>query len=154
MTFSSYMSSTVLTRFRVACVKRSVTHQLNVRHQQFLKRMVFSDNCRSWYKGGRADGKVIGIWPGSSLHYYETISEPRYEDYDFVYDSRNMWNFLGNGWTQLEKDDVENGGKNDLSFYLAKPDEVLRAPESYLCGQMDTTKAQGGFREGIDHRAE
>ncbi|KAL9092133.1 MAG: hypothetical protein Q9165_004566, partial [Trypethelium subeluteriae] len=114
---------------KAVCVRRSVTHQLNIRHQQFLRRMVFSDNCRSWYKGGRAEGKVIGIWPGSSLHYYEIISEPRYEDYEYVYQSRNMWNFLGNGETQLEADDADNGGKNDLSFYLTKPDEVLRAPE-------------------------
>ncbi|KAL9073419.1 MAG: hypothetical protein Q9157_004753 [Trypethelium eluteriae] len=106
------------------------------------------------YFRGRAEGKVIGIWPGSSLHYYETISEPRYEDYEYVHHSRNMWNFLGNGSTQLEADDDENGGKNDLSFYLTKPDELLRAPESYLCGQMDSTEVQGGFREGIDHRVE
>ncbi|KAI9663199.1 MAG: hypothetical protein M1821_008247 [Bathelium mastoideum] len=139
---------------KAVCVKRDVTRQLNARHQQFLRRMVFSDNCRSWYKGGRSDGKVIGIWPGSSLHYYETISEPRYEDYEFVYDSGNMWNFLGNGWTQLEKNDAENGGKNDLAFYLTKPNEVLRAPESYVCGQMDITDAQGGFKEGSDHRAD
>ncbi|KAF2239816.1 FAD/NAD(P)-binding domain-containing protein [Viridothelium virens] len=139
---------------KAVCVRRSVTYQLNIRHQQFLQRMVFSDNCRSWYKGGRAEGKVIGIWPGSSLHYYETISEPRYEDYEYVHHSRNMWNFLGNGSTQLEADDDENGGKNDLSFYLTKPDELLRAPESYLCGQMDSTEVQGGFREGIDHRVE
>ncbi|KAI9695963.1 MAG: hypothetical protein M1820_008375 [Bogoriella megaspora] len=133
-------------------VKRSVTQQLNKRHQQFLQRMVFSDGCRSWYKGGRADGKVIGIWPGSSLHYYETISEPRYEDYDSVYHSQNMWNFLGNGWSTLETEDKETGGSKDLAFYLVKPDEVLRTPESYLCGKIDTTAAQGGIQEGADNR--
>ena len=85
--------------------------------KKFLQRMVFSDGCRSWYKGGRADGKVIGIWPGrflwlplssndrfpqfqeadrtfhalrSSLHYYEMLSEPRFEDFDYVYNSENM----------------------------------------------------------------
>ena len=141
-----------LTWLRAICVKSSVVRQLNVRHQQFLQRMVFSDKCRSWYKGGHSEGKVIGIWPGSSLHYYETIGEPRYEDYGFVYDSENMWNFLGNGWTQLEKEDAENGGKNDLAFYLTKPDDVLRAPESYHCGQIDATEVQGGLREGADHR--
>ncbi|KAF2094347.1 flavin-binding monooxygenase [Rhizodiscina lignyota] len=110
-------------------VKSDVVSQLNERHQKFLQRMVFTDNCRSWYKGGRADGKVIGIWPGSSLHYFETISEPRYEDWDYVYRENNQWDFLGNGWTLLETKDRETK-EEDLAFYLLKPKEVLEAPES------------------------
>lgn len=110
-------------------VKPDVVTQLNQHHQKFLQRMVFSDPCRSWYKGGRADGKVIGIWPGSSLHYYEMLSEPRYEDWDYVYRSPNMWSYLGNGWTLLETKDVETK-REDLSYYLIKPEEVLVAPES------------------------
>lgn len=111
-------------------VKSDVVQQLNAHHQKFLQRMVFSDGCRSWYKGGRADGKVIGIWPGSSLHYYEMLSDPRYEDFDYVYRSENLWSFLGNGWTELETKDSEQKGGLDLSFYLQKPKEVLRAPDS------------------------
>jgi cation diffusion facilitator CzcD-associated flavoprotein CzcO len=41
------------------CVKPEVVKQLNQHHQKFLQRMVFSDPCRSWYKGGRKDGKVM-----------------------------------------------------------------------------------------------
>jgi hypothetical protein len=59
--------------------KSSATAELNKHHQMFLPRMVFTDSCRSWYKGGRSDGKVIAIWPGSSVHYYEVIREVRWE---------------------------------------------------------------------------
>jgi cation diffusion facilitator CzcD-associated flavoprotein CzcO len=117
-------------RIKSFAVRPDAVKQLNAHHQQFLQRMVFSDGCRSWYKGGRADGKVIGIWPGSSLHYYETISEPRFEDWEYTYREENMWAFLGNGWTMLEEKDRENGGNEDLSWYLQVPREVLHAPES------------------------
>lgn len=116
-------------KLKAFAVKPDVVTQLNAHHQHFLQRMVFSDGCRSWYKGGKAEGKVIGIWPGSSLHYYECISEPRYEDWDYVYSNNNMWNFLGNGFTQLETKDAETRAE-DLAFYLIKPKEVLRAPHS------------------------
>jgi len=110
-------------------VKSDVTHQLNVRHQKFLQRMVFSDSCRSWYKGGRADGKVIGIWPGSSLHYYEVLKEPRYEDFEYTYRNDDPWEYLGNGWTLQEAQDKESGVE-DLAYYLQAPQEVLHAPGS------------------------
>lgn len=122
--------------------------------------MVFADSCRSWYKGGRADGKVIGIWPGSSLHYYEVLAEPRYEDFDYTYSDRNEdgeagegmydqygnelkeaagkgvywpeWRYLGNGFTQREISERNNPGTEDLAWYLERPvgEAILVAPES------------------------
>jgi hypothetical protein len=44
--------------------KENVVKQINIYLQKALQRMVFSENCRSWYKGGRINGKVIGVWPG------------------------------------------------------------------------------------------
>lgn len=55
---------------RSFAVKPDVVRKLNAHHQKFLRRTVFSDSCRSWYKGGRAEGKVIGIWPGNSYLLY------------------------------------------------------------------------------------
>lgn len=61
---------------------------------------------------------------------YETIQEPRFEDFDYSYRSSNMWNYLGNGWTHLETKDRENGQAEDLAWYLIRPREVLEAPGS------------------------
>lgn len=73
---------------------------------------------------------VLIVSSGSSLHYMEAINDPRYEDYDYEYQSNNMWNYLGNGWTQLETKDRETEDEMDLAWYLIKPSQVLEAPGS------------------------
>lgn len=67
------------------------------------------------YKNGKPDGKVWGPWSGSSLHYLELMSTPRWEDYDIKYLSSNRYNFLGNGKTRRETE----GG--DLAYYVSEP---------------------------------
>ena len=32
--------------------------------EQYFSRTVFSEKCRSWYKGGTEDGRVTALWPG------------------------------------------------------------------------------------------
>lgn len=41
---------------------------------------------------------------GSSLHAMETLSHPRWEDYDYSYVNSNPFGWFGNGWTQNELD--------------------------------------------------
>lgn len=55
------------------------------------------------------------IWPGSSLHYQQVISTPRYEDFDISYFDKNIWASLGMGFA------VENRkapGEADCSPYM------------------------------------
>ncbi len=52
---------------------------------EFMKSTVWESGCRSWYKSGSISGKVTALWPGSTLHYLESIADPRYEDWDFKY---------------------------------------------------------------------
>lgn len=67
-----------------------------------MKRLVWSAACRSWFKNGKAHGPVTAIWPGSRLHYFEALKEPRYEDYRITYRSGNRYQYLGNGYTKEE----------------------------------------------------
>ncbi|EXJ69271.1 uncharacterized protein A1O5_07307 [Cladophialophora psammophila CBS 110553] len=69
----------------------------------YLKRTVWDSNCRSWWKGGKVDGKIM-LYPGSRTQYMELISSPRYEDYDIKYHDMNRWAFLGNGWSTRDYD--------------------------------------------------
>ncbi|OCT49455.1 putative sterigmatocystin biosynthesis monooxygenase stcW [Cladophialophora carrionii] len=115
---------------KALAVKRDITHQLNAHYAKYHERTVFSDRCRSWYKGGKVDGKVLGIWPGSSLHYYELIKNPRFEDFEFTYASNNPWSFLGDGRTSIEAEDEKQGGTLDLAWYLTTPESMLHAPGS------------------------
>jgi hypothetical protein len=68
------------------------------------------------YKNGLKDGKVWGPWPGSSLHFLELMSSPRWEDFDIRYLSSNKFTFLGNGRVKIEQ---EEGA--DLAYYLREP---------------------------------
>ena len=80
----------------------------------YFPRTVHVDNCTSWYK---VNGKIVGLWPGSSLHAVKTLQNPRWEDYNYEQlGGHSSMTWLGNGWT-LE--DVKRG---DLSYYLNNVD--------------------------------
>ncbi len=49
------------------------------RHRElFLLRTAWSSPCRSWFKGGTVDGPIM-MWPGSRIHFFEALSDPRFE---------------------------------------------------------------------------
>jgi hypothetical protein len=54
----------------------------------YVQRTAWSGNCRSWFKQGTVDGPVL-VWPGSRLHFFDAVREPRFEDYEIVYWSGN-----------------------------------------------------------------
>ena len=89
-----------------------------------LGKTVYSEKCRSWYKLGQEDGRVVGLWPGSllsvvitllrdadiglsgsSLHAMKALEHPRWEDYVYEHadevDDTLYW--LGDGQTFNEK---------------------------------------------------
>jgi hypothetical protein len=84
----------------------------------YFLRTVFGQKCKSWYKNGKEEGRVVGLWPWSSLHAARTFEQPRWEDYEYVYleDRRNRFGYLGDGWTEVER----HGG--DTAFYMEEID--------------------------------
>ncbi|KAK3312895.1 hypothetical protein B0H66DRAFT_524416 [Apodospora peruviana] len=88
----------------------------------FFASTVLSDNCSSWYNGGRPGGRISGIWPGSAGHVTQVRREPRWEDWEYTYlgeeGNRFAW-YFGNGWTSKEADPT-----SDMTNYLKVPDEV------------------------------
>ncbi|KAH8811635.1 flavin-binding monooxygenase-like protein [Xylogone sp. PMI_703] len=79
--------------------KQDVTDAFNEHTQELLKQTVWTDDCRAWYRNNET-GRVNAVYPGSSLHYYKLVENPRYEDYNFKYQNKkNMWAFLGRGFT-------------------------------------------------------
>jgi hypothetical protein len=70
---------------------------------------------------------MIDPWPGSSSHYFETTSEPKFEDWRYSYwgfkdksavktPDSGMWEYLGNGYTLLKAGDQNTDRK---AWYLA-----------------------------------
>ena len=78
-------------------------------------------------------GRISALWPGSTLHYMQTLAENRWEDYNWQH-SRDRFAYWANGvsWTEDRAADVlgfeeREGMENcrsvpktdsDLSFYL------------------------------------
>ena len=81
---------------------------------EYFKKTVYLDQCASWYRseGGKGN-RIIGLWPGSTLHCLEALRAPRWEDYDFESNDENRLRWLGNGWSVTQ---IGNGG--DPAWYL------------------------------------
>ncbi|KAI0088290.1 FAD/NAD-P-binding domain-containing protein [Irpex rosettiformis] len=66
---------------------------------------IFSESVPTWYKVGKADGRIVALWPGSSLHCMRALRYPRWEDFNYERvdktDNRLFW--LGDGMTYSEK---------------------------------------------------
>lgn len=88
----------------------------------FFSRTVLSDNCSSWYNGGRPGSRVHGLWPGSAGHVTRVRREPRWEDWDYEYlheSGNRFWWYFGNGTTKKESDP-----ESDMTNYLKIPSEI------------------------------
>ncbi|KAJ5372949.1 hypothetical protein N7517_004955 [Penicillium concentricum] len=75
---------------------------------QYFAGTVFSSKCRSWYKGGTENGRVTALWPGSSLHSMKALANPRWEDFEYWYVNNNASGWIGDGWTENEKQNKIN----------------------------------------------
>ncbi|KAF2993663.1 hypothetical protein E8E13_000449 [Curvularia kusanoi] len=80
------------------CVKDSAQTELNKWVQSRMPKMIFSSECKSWWKF--PNGKVVVPWPGSYLHYAQAVRIVRWEDYDLAFeDSEQRFGSFGNGIT-------------------------------------------------------
>ncbi|KAF8462961.1 cyclohexanone monooxygenase [Kalaharituber pfeilii] len=99
-------------------VKTEIVRNWSEYIDHYFERTVFKGDCRSWYRLNGDGDRITGLWPGSTLHAVEALENPRWEDfnYEVVGDEQvkrmNRLAWLGNGWTDLERD-----GK-DRSYYL------------------------------------
>lgn len=89
-------------------VKESALEVWTKHLDNYFPTTVHVDSCTSWYK---VNGKIVGLWPGSSVHAMKTLEHHRWEDYDYQFvDPSPSW--VGNGWT------VEDVNRGDLGYYI------------------------------------
>jgi hypothetical protein len=103
-------------RIRAIEVKAEAIDDFIQHTDEFMKRTAWSDSCSSWFKNGLVDGPVVAIWPGSRLTWFEALREPRFEDFNYTYETSNRFQYFGNGFTQRE---IEG---QDLTWYLDHAD--------------------------------
>lgn len=89
----------------------------------FFATTVLSENCSSWYNGGRPGARIHGLFPGSATLVTMLHREPRWEDWEYEYLEESQGNplfwYFGKGCSRKELD-----GEADVTPYLHKPAEV------------------------------
>ncbi|KAL4945074.1 hypothetical protein BDV06DRAFT_219606 [Aspergillus oleicola] len=87
-------------------VRKEAVEMFTKHCDQYFSRTVFGMECRSWYKGGSLNGRVVALWPGSSLHAMKALASPRWEDYTYEYVNDNPNGWIGDGWAEDEKNKI------------------------------------------------
>ncbi|KAJ2895266.1 FAD/NAD(P)-binding domain-containing protein [Zalerion maritima] len=108
---------------------------------RFMSKTVWADPCRSWYKPS-ADGPVVALWPGSTLHYIEALRELRMDDLEVKY-AGNRFAWLGNGYSQTELDETA-----DWAYYIRESDDAppaTTAGRRRLLTKTGTVKRRAGI---------
>ncbi|KAH7042232.1 hypothetical protein B0J12DRAFT_712700 [Macrophomina phaseolina] len=94
--------------------RQDATDEFNEHTQSWFKGTVWEENCNAWYKN-RKTGRVDAIWPGSALHFRKAIEDPRWEDMEIKYHSRNRYQYFGYGYAPV---DLSNDPDADRTPYL------------------------------------
>jgi hypothetical protein len=86
----------------------------------FMPRTAWAGSCRSWFKGGKENGPVTALHPGSRIHFFSMLDRFRGEDYNYTYlnGRGNRFGYLGNGFSLKEFDG------SDSTAYLDHPDDL------------------------------
>ncbi|KAI0666937.1 hypothetical protein C8Q78DRAFT_982944 [Trametes maxima] len=105
-------------RLRSVEVRAEAVRAFDEYLEAYFPRTVFTDKCRSWYKLGKVDGRVVALWPGSTLHGTRALEHPRWEDfaYELADPVQNRFFYLGDGQTHAEKT-----LEGDRAWYLRPP---------------------------------
>ncbi|KAJ4332189.1 hypothetical protein N0V87_008559 [Didymella glomerata] len=105
-----------------------------IRHLEgYFQRTVFLDDCKSWY---RKNDRIIGLWPGSTLHALETMRAPRWEDYNWTYANEdpehNRLSWLGNGMTQNDQTGISRSWYIEQEYVDIPSAPLPEQTEKYL----------------------
>ncbi|KAF5345136.1 hypothetical protein D9758_009675 [Tetrapyrgos nigripes] len=109
-------------------VKKEAVDDFDEYMESYFPKTVFGQKCKSWYKGGKEEGRVVALFPGSSLLYAHALTYPRWEDYNYEPLDRGVKNrfyWLGDGSTK-----ADTFPEVDSSWYLdPKVVDVPPVPE-------------------------
>ncbi|ERT00706.1 hypothetical protein HMPREF1624_01938 [Sporothrix schenckii ATCC 58251] len=101
---------------RTIAVKPAAVDDFTEHIDTFMPRTAWAGDCRSWFKRGRSTGPITAIHPGSRVHWFHALERPRFEDFDYTYDTSNRFQYLGNGFSTREE------APNDYPWYLDEVD--------------------------------
>ena len=115
--FINFMKKMQTQQIKSVMPKKEATEDFLVHTTEFMKRTAWATPCRSWFKDGTIDGPISALHPGSRIHWFHMLSQPRYEDWDFTYQTNNRFQYLGNGFSVRETPGM------DTTRYFDYPEE-------------------------------
>ena len=71
-------------------VKREAVDELAEHAQEQLKTTAWASSCSSWFKNGKPDGPLDSLHPGGRLHFFSTLINPRWEDFNYTYSNNRQ----------------------------------------------------------------
>ncbi|OAG34163.1 hypothetical protein AYO21_11695 [Fonsecaea monophora] len=83
-------------------VKEAANKAFSAHVDRYFSKTVFTAPCKSWYKRGQPNGRLVTPWPGSGVHARKALQEVCYEDFDYEYHpvtKENKFAWLGDGLT-------------------------------------------------------
>ncbi|KAK7420810.1 hypothetical protein QQX98_002614 [Neonectria punicea] len=97
-----------LQREHIASMEPTMEAQLDFCQQtdKYFEKTIFTYPCKSWFKRNSETGRVVGVWPGSSIHAQRAMENPRWEGFQYVRMpsvESNIFNWFGNGLTVAQK---------------------------------------------------
>lgn len=120
-------------------IKSERVKQYAAHTHAYLKKSIFGQPCKSWFKRGTEEGRNIAYYCGNALNLLYAQRNPRWEDWDYTYLPEmgdNPLSWLGNGYTLADYDG------STRTKYL-DPDEIDFPPlPSHTNG--DTTNGVNG----------
>lgn len=103
-------------------INSKAVDDFNEHRELYLKRTAWSGQCSSWFKPGPGASPIM--FPGNRVLFIELLTNPRFEDWDYEYDSaNNRFGYLGNGFTMREHDG------RDTTFYYGLLDGKDEQPD-------------------------
>ncbi|KAF3010374.1 hypothetical protein E8E14_010060 [Neopestalotiopsis sp. 37M] len=114
--FIRLLRKVIRQRVKALDVRPEAQQDFDTHTQSVMRDMVWTGSCRSWFKRG-IDGKVTALWPGSSLHYMQTLAENRWEDYSWDH-AVERFSYWGSGISWIEDPSVDKLGAEERSSML------------------------------------
>ncbi|KAI0396641.1 hypothetical protein F5Y17DRAFT_75038 [Xylariaceae sp. FL0594] len=102
-------------QIKAICPSEAAVNDFSEHIASFMPRTSWASPCSSWFKGGKVDGPVTALHPGSRIHFFHMLEGFRGEDWEYTYDhpSANRFRYLGNGFSTKEL-----GQRFDSTWYL------------------------------------
>ncbi|KAI0293370.1 FAD/NAD-binding domain-containing protein [Multifurca ochricompacta] len=90
-------------RLRSMEVCREAVQDWSAYVRGYFPKTIYMDPCNSWFKD--SEGRVSVLWPGTGLHAFHTLANPRWEDFKYkpLDQGKGRFYWLGDGQTYNQK---------------------------------------------------